>query len=133
MYWIMDEPAKQIFKMKFAKLTMVLNGIFLLAALAILAAFGVIPIYSYPIAAICGAGAILLALYFRSAYRKDKEWLMAQDSEKGTQSERSEQSEQSESATGSDAGVAVDADTVANATNATGSGKTGTSEGESDA
>ena len=79
MLWIMDESAKQIFKMKFAKLTMVLNGIFLLAALAILAAFGVIPVYSYQIAGICGLGAVLLALYFRSAYRKDKDWLMAQE------------------------------------------------------
>ena len=83
MLWLMDESAKQVFKMKFAKLTMVLNGIFLLAALAILAAFGVIPIYSYLIAGICGAGAIVLALYFRTAYRKDKEWLMAQDDENG--------------------------------------------------
>ena len=83
----MDESAKQIFKMKFAKLTMVLNGIFLLAALAILAAFGVIPIYSYQIAGICGVGAIVLALYFRSAYRKDKEWLMAQDDENNTRRE----------------------------------------------
>ena len=77
----MDESAKQIFKMKFAKLTMVLNGIFLLAALSILAAFRVIPVYSYLIAGICGVGAIVLALYFRTAYRKDKEWLMAQDDE----------------------------------------------------
>ena len=79
MLWIMDESAKQIFKMKFAKLTMVLNGIFLLAALAILAAFGVIPVYSYQIAGICGLGAVVLALYFRSAYQKDKDWLMAQE------------------------------------------------------
>ncbi|GAB7016471.1 hypothetical protein [Methanogenium cariaci] len=77
----MDESAKQVFKMKFAKLTMVLNGIFLLAALAILAAFRVIPVYSYLIAGICGAGAIVLALYFRSAYQSDKEWLMAQGDE----------------------------------------------------
>lgn len=78
--------------MKFAKLTMVLNGIFLLAALAILAAFGVIPIYSYQIAGICGVGAIVLALYFRTAYRKDKEWLLAQDdtTEKPRHSDTSE-------------------------------------------
>ncbi|KAF1074947.1 hypothetical protein [Methanogenium sp. MK-MG] len=79
----MDESAKQVFKMKFAKLTMVLNGIFLLAALAILAAFRVIPVYSYLIAGICGAGAIVLALYFRSAYRSDRKWLMAQGDEPG--------------------------------------------------
>ena len=69
--------------MKFAKLTMVLNGIFLLAALSIIAAFRVIPIYSYQIAGICGVGAIVLALYFRKAYKSDKEWLMAQDNETG--------------------------------------------------
>ena len=77
----MNESAKQIFGMKFAKLTLVLNAIFLLAALCILAAFRVIPVYSYQIAAICGVGAIVLALYFMTAYRRDKEWLMAQDNE----------------------------------------------------
>jgi len=65
--------------MKFAKLTLILNAIFLLTALCILAAFRVIPIYSYQIAGVCGVGAIVLALYFRTAYRRDKEWLMAQD------------------------------------------------------
>ncbi|MDE4908586.1 hypothetical protein L0665_08210 [Methanogenium marinum] len=85
----MDESAKQIFRMKFAKLTMVLNGIFLLAALSILAAFRVIPVYSYQIAGICGVGAIVLALYFRTAYQSDKEWLMAQDKEAGKPGEPS--------------------------------------------
>jgi uncharacterized membrane protein len=75
----MNESAKQIFGMKFAKLTLILNAIFLLTALCILAAFRVIPIYSYQIAGVCGVGAIVLALYFRTAYRRDKEWLMAQD------------------------------------------------------
>ena len=77
----MDESAKQIFGMKFAKLTFILNIIFLLAALCILAALRVIPVYSYQIAAICGVGAIVLALYFWTAYRSDKEWLTAQDNE----------------------------------------------------
>lgn len=127
MYWIMDESAKQIFKMKFAKLTMVLNGIFLLAALAILAAFGVIPIYSYPIAAICGAGAILLALYFRSAYQKDKAWLMAQDSEKETGND-------SGTASGAgDAGNAASTSKAVNADSAVNAAGDGTPEGESDA
>ena len=78
--------------MKFAKLTMVLNAIFLLAALSILAAFKVIPIYSYQIAAICGAGAIVLALYFRKAYKRDKEWLMTQEDTSGKPSEQMEPS-----------------------------------------
>lgn len=65
--------------MKFAKLTLILNAIFLLTALCILAAFRVIPIYSYQIAGICGVGAIVLALYFMTAYKRDKDWLMAQD------------------------------------------------------
>ncbi len=88
----MDESAKQIFNMKFAKLTLVLNAIFLLAALAILAAFRVIPIYSHQIAAICGIGAISLALYFRKAYKSDKEWLMAQDETHGKPAEQTEPS-----------------------------------------
>ena len=75
----MNESAKQIFGMKFAKLTFILNIIFLLAALCILAALRVIPVYSYQIAGICGVGAIVLALYFRTAYKRDREWLMAQD------------------------------------------------------
>ena len=124
MYWIMDESAKQIFKMKFAKLTMVLNGIFLIAALAILAAFGVIPIYSYPIAAICGAGAILLALYFRTAYKRDKEWLQAQDDETGTGKE---------SGTASDAGDAGNAGDAAGAANTASATEGGIPEGERDA
>ncbi len=85
----MDESAKQILKMKFAKLTMVLNGIFFLAALSILSAFRVIPVYSYQIAAITGLGAIVLALYFRKAYKSDREWLMAQEDTSGKPAEPS--------------------------------------------
>ena len=86
----MDESAKQIFKMKFAKLTMVLNAIFFLAALSILATFLEITSYSHYIAVIFGVSAILLALYFRKAYMNDKKWLMAQDDTSGKPAKETE-------------------------------------------
>jgi hypothetical protein len=75
----MDDSAKQIFKMKFAKLTIMLNVIILLAALSVIAFFGVIPFYSMPIAAVCAISAILLSLFFKRHYKRDKNWLMSQD------------------------------------------------------
>jgi uncharacterized membrane protein len=75
----MDDSAKQIFKMKFAKLTIMLNVIILLAALSVIALFGVIPFYSMTIAAVCAISAILLSLVFKRHYERDKSWLMSQD------------------------------------------------------
>ena len=75
----MDDSAKQIFKMKFAKLTIMLNVIILLAALSVIPFFGVIPFYSMTIAAVCAVSAILLSLVFKRHYERDKSWLMSQD------------------------------------------------------
>jgi len=75
----MDDSAKQIFKMKFAKLTIMLNVIILLASLSVIAFFGVIPFYSMIIAAVCAVSAVLLAIIFKRHYERDKSWLMSQD------------------------------------------------------
>ncbi|WOF16694.1 hypothetical protein F1737_08330 [Methanoplanus sp. FWC-SCC4] len=75
----MNESAKKTFKMKFAKLTMMLNAILLLAALSVLAFFGLIPIYSIQIAAICAILCIILIVLFRKHYLADKAWLNEQD------------------------------------------------------
>ncbi|MDD4299226.1 MAG: hypothetical protein PHO78_01065 [Methanomicrobium sp.] len=74
----MEESAKRILKMKFAKLTMMLNGIFFLAALAILAFFGLIPIFSLQIAGVCTVITGILVILFIKHYRQDKAWLEAQ-------------------------------------------------------
>jgi len=75
----MDNATEQLFRMKFIKLAVVLNVFILLLAFSALAFGGIIPFYSVPIGIICLVGAIVLGVYFRTAYRKDKEWLMAQD------------------------------------------------------
>ena len=71
----MDDASRKKLTFKFAKLTVVLDGVFLFAAIAILAAAGVIPVYSIPIAVIFGIASIVLAVYFVGAYRRDKAWL----------------------------------------------------------
>ena len=71
----MDDASRQTLKFKFAKLTMVLNGVFLFAAIAILAIAGIIPVYRIPVAVVFGLAAIGLAVYFVVAYRRDKAWL----------------------------------------------------------
>lgn len=75
----MNPSAEKIFKMKFAKLTIMLNVIIILFAVAIVAFFGLIPIYSTAIGAICLIVAIVMSVLFRSHYIRDKAWLMAQD------------------------------------------------------
>ena len=75
----MDPSAEKIFKMKFAKLTIMLNVVILLVAIAIIAFFGLIPVYSTAIGIVCLVLAAVMAVLFRSHYRKDKAWLMEQD------------------------------------------------------
>ncbi|MBP2133797.1 membrane protein implicated in regulation of membrane protease activity [Methanomicrobium sp. W14] len=65
--------------MKFAKLTMMLNAVFLLVAISILAFFGLIPVFSIQISAICAVLAVITALMFRKHYRQDKAWLNEQE------------------------------------------------------
>lgn len=75
----MNPSAEKTFKMKFAKLTIMLNVIIILAAIAVLALFGLIPIYSTEIGITCLAVAAVMAFIFRSHYIKDKVWLSEQD------------------------------------------------------
>ena len=75
----MDPSAEKIFKMKFAKLTIMLNVVVLLVAIAIVALFGLIPVYSTAIGMICLILAAAMGILFRKHYRKDKAWLMEQD------------------------------------------------------
>jgi len=71
----MDEAARQKLNMKFAKLTIILNAVFLFTAIAVLAIADVIPFYRIPIAVVFGLASIVLAVYFVGAYRRDKAWL----------------------------------------------------------
>ncbi|MBN2733702.1 MAG: hypothetical protein JXQ82_02445 [Methanomicrobiaceae archaeon] len=75
----MNASAERTLKMKFAKLTMMLNAIFLLVALSILAFFGLIPFYSLGISAICGILAVVLIILFIKHYKQDKAWLGEQE------------------------------------------------------
>lgn len=75
----MNPSAEKIFKMKFAKLTIMLNVIIIFFALAILAFFGLIPVYSTAIGIICLLVAVVMSVLFRSHYIRDKAWLMEQE------------------------------------------------------
>lgn len=75
----MDSSTEKIFKMKFAKLTIMLNVIIILVAVAILAFFGLIPVYSTAIGVACLVVAAVMAVLFRNHYVKDKAWLMEQE------------------------------------------------------
>jgi protein-S-isoprenylcysteine O-methyltransferase Ste14 len=78
---MMDEAKLQDFKMKFAKLTFLLNIIVLLVAFAVMAffkfhdVFGVSPSYDLPAALGFLLAAVLLSLYFLRSYRQGKAWL----------------------------------------------------------
>jgi protein-S-isoprenylcysteine O-methyltransferase Ste14 len=78
---MMEEATLQVFKMKFIKLTVLLNIIVLLVALAAVAAFkfhnvfGTSPSYDLPAAFGFLLAAAVLALYFRSQYAREKAWL----------------------------------------------------------
>jgi len=74
----MDEATLKVFKMKFVKLTVILNIVIFLAALTIIAAAGIIPVYSLEIAVACAIGTLLSALYFRKEYMTEKAWLDTQ-------------------------------------------------------
>jgi hypothetical protein len=87
----MDDASRKKLTYKFAKLTVVLDGVFLFAAIAILAAAGVIPVYSIPIAVIFGLASIVLAVYFVGAYRRDKAWLASVPDDKPAKTADGEQ------------------------------------------
>ena len=74
----MDEAAKGRFKWKFYRLTIVLNVIVLLIALAVIAYFRAPPAWNLPLVAALLVPAVLLAWYFRKEYRRTKAWLDAQ-------------------------------------------------------
>lgn len=78
---MMDEATLQVFKLKFIKLTVLLNIIVLLVAFAAMAffkfhdVFNVSPSYDLPAALGFLLAAVLLSLYFRRQYRNEKAWL----------------------------------------------------------
>jgi hypothetical protein len=75
----MNPSAERIFKMKFAKLTIMLNVIIIFVAIAIVAFFGLIPFYSTAIGIIFLIVAVVMAVLFRNHYVRDKAWLMEQE------------------------------------------------------
>jgi uncharacterized membrane protein YjjP (DUF1212 family) len=75
----MDPATSQVFKVKFIKLTMLLNVIMLLYAGAVVAYFLLGADLNLPVAIVLGGAAVLLSLYFRKAYAEDKAWLHEQE------------------------------------------------------
>ncbi|NYT06447.1 MAG: hypothetical protein GKC04_08825 [Methanomicrobiales archaeon] len=78
----MDAATYQEFKLKFVKLTLVLNVLVLMYAGAIVAYF-LLKGYNIPVAAALLIAAVLLTVYFKKAYERDKAWLSAQQVEQG--------------------------------------------------
>lgn len=74
----MDEATRQVFKLKFIKLTVLLDVIVLLAAFSILAFFLLGPELNLLVSVLLAALAIGLGVYFWRSYRRDKAWLKAQ-------------------------------------------------------
>jgi len=71
----MDNLTKQRFKWKFYKLTVLLNVIVLLAALALILAFLAPPAFRLALSAAFIVLALVTGLYFRKKYLETKEWL----------------------------------------------------------
>lgn len=74
----MDEETLRIFKLKFIKLTIQLNLIVILAALAVIAYFKIVPGLNVPAALVLAASAAGLSLWFRKSYLAEKAWLEEQ-------------------------------------------------------
>jgi uncharacterized membrane protein len=74
----MDERAKEKFKWKFYKLTLILNVIILLAALGVIALF-IAPFDMHiPFSVVFFIAAAALAVLFMRMYRVEKAWLNSQ-------------------------------------------------------
>lgn len=71
----MDPAVKAQFKWKFWTLTIILNAIILLVAIALIGAFKVPAPYTLPFAAGCIIIAGVLGWIFRSRYFQTKKWL----------------------------------------------------------
>jgi small-conductance mechanosensitive channel len=71
----MDDLTKQRFKWKFYKLTVLLNVIVLLAALAVILAFLAPPPFRLALPAALIVLALVTGLHFRKKYLETKEWL----------------------------------------------------------
>ncbi len=78
----MDEATKQEFKLKFIKLTVLLDVVVLLAAFSALAFFLLGPELNLLVSGLLAFVAIALAAYFWRSYQRDKAWLRAQSKEK---------------------------------------------------
>ena len=73
----MDDATRERFKWKFYKLTLILNVVILLYALAVIALF-MAKGYAVPLFVAFLVVASVLAFVFMRQYRRDKAWLMAQ-------------------------------------------------------
>ena len=74
----MDERAKEKFKWKFYKLTLILNVIILLAALGVIALFIAPFDMNIPFSVVFFIAAAALAVLFMRMYRVEKAWLNSQ-------------------------------------------------------
>jgi Ca2+/Na+ antiporter len=76
---MMDEATRQEFKIKFIKLTVMLDVVMLLAACSFLAFFLLGPELNLIVSVLLGALTIALGAYFWKAYKRDKAWIKEQD------------------------------------------------------
>ena len=74
----MDEATRQAFKLKFIKLTVLLDVVVLLAAFSFLAFFLLGPELNLIVSLLLAAVTIALAAYFWRSYKRDKTWLKEQ-------------------------------------------------------
>jgi uncharacterized MnhB-related membrane protein len=80
----MDEGARQVLKMKFIKLAMLLNVVIITAALTVVMYFkfsditGQSPDLNLPVAAVFAVLTVVLTLIFWRNYQADRNWLNEQ-------------------------------------------------------
>lgn len=71
----MDDSSKEQFRWRFWHLTVILNGVILFYALAVIAVFLFPKHVQIPGAVICLILAVILTIIFRKNYLKTKAWL----------------------------------------------------------
>lgn len=72
----MDAEKKEVFRMKFYKLALLLNAVIFLAALTVMAVFIAPEPYRIPLVLAMTAIVAYLAIIFRKKYRETQGWLI---------------------------------------------------------
>jgi hypothetical protein len=74
----MDDATLGVFKLKFIKLTIILNFVLLLFAFAVITYFKIIPGLNLPVSLLFAVAGLVLLAYFWKSYKKEKQWLHEQ-------------------------------------------------------